>query len=252
MNEALDFGYPWWLSYGHLIVLLPALALLAVALRRSWRRWVVALLAAGVVWSAASFLIMRFVINVNGEPVLPTARFLERGTGKVLDLGAGTGRSTIMVLKARPQATVVASDLFGESFDHHFGHSDSPQAKLMANLKASGVAERATIVTADMRKLPFEPGTFDAIVSAYAVDHLGRQGIPEALSEAARVLKPKGELLLMLVENDGWARFAFGPALSHGATRGAVWWKGRLAEAEFEVVEEGTKPLTLYFLARRR
>ncbi len=252
MSESLDFGYPWWLSYGHLTVLLPALALLAVALRRGWRRWVVALLAAGVIWSAGSFLIMRFVINVNGEPMLPTARFFERGTGRVLDLGAGTGRSTIMVLKARPQATVVASDLFGESFDHHFGHRDSPQEQLMSNLKVAGVAERATIVTADMRKLPFEPGTFDAIVSAYAVDHLGRQGIPQALSEAARVLKPNGEMLLMLVENDAWARFAFGPALSHGATRGADWWKGRLAEADFEVLEEGTKPLTLHLLARRR
>jgi len=251
MNNSLDFGYPWWLSFGHLAVMLPALALLAISVRSGWRKWVTILLAAAVVWAAGSFVIMRFAINFNGEPRLPTERFFREGTGRVLDLGAGTGRSSIMLLKARPQATLVASDLFGESFAQHFGHSDTPQAKLLANLKAAGVDQRATIVSADMRKLPFEGASFDAIVSAYAVDHLGRQGIPQALKEAARVLKPNGEMLLILVANDGWARFAFGPLLSHGGTRNAGWWRERLGEAEFSVLEEGTEPLTLFLLARR-
>ena len=42
------------------------------------------------------------------------SRRLDR-CGRVLDLGAGTGRSSIMVLTERPQATLVASDLFGPS-----------------------------------------------------------------------------------------------------------------------------------------
>jgi ubiquinone/menaquinone biosynthesis C-methylase UbiE len=41
--------------------------------------------------------------------------------GRVLDIGAGTGRSSIKVLKARPQAISVALGLFGESFKQHFG-----------------------------------------------------------------------------------------------------------------------------------
>ena len=145
----------------------------------------------------------------------------------------------------------VASDLFGESFEHHFGHDQTPQQKLLANLKVAGVEKRATIETADMRKLPFEPAAFDAIVSAYAVDHLNGQGIRQALTEAARVVKPGGDFLLILVANDGWAKFAFGPILSHGGTRGAEWWSARLREAGFDVLEEGTRPLTLYLLARR-
>jgi hypothetical protein len=38
------------------------------------------------------------------------------------------------------------------------------------------VNQRATIATADMRKLAFEPAAFDGVVSAYAIDHLNRQG----------------------------------------------------------------------------
>ncbi len=44
-----------------------------------------------------------------------------------------------------------------------------------------------------MREVPFAPASFDPIVSAYAVDHLNREGIDRALSEAARVVKPGGE-----------------------------------------------------------
>jgi len=57
-------------------------------------------------------------------------------------------------------------------------------------LKAAGVDQRASIETADVRKLPFEPAAFDAIVSAYTIDHLNRQGVDASLAEAARVMKP--------------------------------------------------------------
>jgi tRNA A58 N-methylase Trm61 len=69
-----------------------------------------------------------------------------------------------MILVSRPQATLVAVDLLAESFEQHFGPSPNPQQRLLANLKAAGVDRRATIETADIRKLPFEAGAFDAIV----------------------------------------------------------------------------------------
>jgi ubiquinone/menaquinone biosynthesis C-methylase UbiE len=196
-------------------------------------------------------LIERFVINVNGRTELPTQSFLATGAGRVLDIGAGTGRSSIMVLESRPRATLVALDLFEQSFDQHFGKGETPQGRLLANLKAAGVDQRATIATADMRKLPFEPAAFDAVVSAYAVDHLNRQGTDQALTEAARVLKPGGELLLMIIANEKWAKFAFGPLLSHGGARGAAWWTTHVEKAGFHILEQGTRPLTFYLLARR-
>jgi ubiquinone/menaquinone biosynthesis C-methylase UbiE len=156
-----------------------------------------------------------------------------------------------MVLESRPQVTLVALDLFGQSFDQHFGRSETPQQRLLANLKAAGVDQRATIATADMRKLPFEPAAFDAVVSAYAIDHLNRQGTDQSLAEAARVLKPGGELLLMIIANEKWAKFAFGPLLSHGGPRGAAWWTTHVQQAGFQIMEQGTRPLTFYLLARR-
>ncbi len=251
MNATLDFGYPWWLNYGHLAVAVPALVLLAIGFVLGWPKWTMILLGATAVWAGAVFLLLSLGVGINKVPPLPTEAFLRSGTGRVLDIGAGTGRSSIMVLRARPQATLVATDLFGDSFDHHFGPGEKPEERLRQNLIAAGVEQRATITKADMTKLPFKAGSFDAVVSAYAVDHLNRGGIRQALSEAARVVKPGGEFLLILVANDRWAKLAFGPMLTHGGTRGREWWTGSLRDAGFAVVEDGTTPATLYLLARR-
>ena len=248
---SIDYGYPWWLRYGHLPILVAGLAIGLLGYARKWSRAVMLLVGAFVFWSGAALLIERFVIDVGGHPELPTQAFLASGAGRVLDMGAGTGRSSIMVLEARPRATLVALDLFGQSFDQHFGRGETPQQRLLANLRAAGVDQRATIATADMRKLPFEPAAFDAVVSAYAIDHLNRQGTDQALAEAARVVKPGGELLLMIVANEKWAKFAFGPLLSHGGPRGAAWWTTHVQQAGFQILEQGTRPLTFYVLARR-
>jgi ubiquinone/menaquinone biosynthesis C-methylase UbiE len=248
---SIDYGYPWWLSYGHLPILIVALAIGFLGYARKWSKAAMLFVGALVLWSGAALLIERFVINVNGRPSLPTQSFLASGAGRVLDIGAGTGRSSIMVLEARPRTTLVALDLFGQSFDQHFGKGEAPQDRLLANLKAAGVDQRATIATADMRKLPFEPAAFEAVVSAYAIDHLNRQGTDQALAEAARVLKPGGELLLMIIANEKWAKFAFGPLLSHGGPRGSTWWTTHVQQAGFQILEQGTRPLTFYLLARR-
>jgi SAM-dependent methyltransferase len=251
VNAHLNFGYPWWLIYGHLPILACALLFLLLGYARKWSKGPMLLFGVLALWSSAAFVIARFALDINGRASLPTQNFFRSGTGRVLDIGAGTGRSSIMVLEARPQATLVALDLFGDSFEHHFGPGESPQERLLQNLKAAGVAERASISTADMRKLPFEPASFDAIVSAYAVDHLNHDGIIQALAEAARVAKPGVDFLLILVGKEPWAEFAFGPMIIHSGARGPAWWSARLQDAGFQILEEGTRPGTLYLLARR-
>lgn len=250
-SAQLDFGYPWWLSYGHLPVMAFALLLLLLGYFRKWSR--VAMVVAGLllVWSSAGFVLARFVFDANGAASLPTENFLRAGKGRVLDIGAGTGRSSVMVLTARPQTTLVALDLFGESFERHFGPGESPQERLLGNLKAAGVEKRVTIVTADMRKLPFDAASFDAVVSAYAMDHLNREGIKQSLAEAARVVKPGGDFLLILIGKEPWGLFAYGPMLLHGGPRSPAWWTEQVQQAGFRVEEEGTRPVTLYLLARR-
>ena len=247
----MDFGYPWWLNYGHLALFGLLLTIVAGARAIGASRSVLIALGVLSVWAGSVALLVHF-FGINHVPPLPTQSFLSSGTGRVLDLGAGTGRSSIMVLTQRPKATLVASDLFGTSFTQHFGRNERPQDRLLANLKAAAVDDRATIETADMLKLPFADRDFDAIVSAYAMDHLGRNGARVALAEAHRVLKPGGDFLLILVANDGWAKLAFGPLLSHGGTYGAKWWRDAAGGAGFEVREEGSMPVTTYLLLTRR
>jgi len=239
---SVDYGYPWWLSYGHLPILAVMIVVLLVGYRRRWPVWLMVLPGLAACWSGATFVVERLVINVNGRAELPTERFLASGTGRVLDIGAGTGRSSIMVLQARPQATLIATDLFGESFDQHFGRNGTPEERPSANLKAAGVDQRATIVRADMRKLPFTSAEFDAVVSAYAMDHVNRAGSDQAIAEAARVLKSGGDFLLMVVGEEPWAEFAFGPLLKHGGARGPDWWAQHVRSAGFQTLEAGTRP----------
>jgi SAM-dependent methyltransferase len=248
--NSIDFGYPWWLSYGHLAILVPALLALLAGSVRKWPRWLLFALALVSFWSATAFFLVR-PLGANSIAALPTENFIPSGNPRVLDLGAGTGRSSIMVLRARPHASLVALDLFSQSFDAHFGRKDDPRERLRRNLAAAGVENRASIVTADIRELPFEQQSFDAIVSAYAVDHLGRAGAATALQEAFRVLKPGGEFLLILVANDARARFAFGPLLSHGGLRGPAWWRSQALQSGFQIAEQGSAPLTLYFVLKR-
>jgi hypothetical protein len=115
-STASDYGYPWWLSYGHLPVFIAGLAIGFLGYARKWSRGAMLFVGALVLWSGAALVIECFVINVNGRPSLPTQSFLATGAGRVLDMGAGTGRSSIMVLESRPQATLVALDLFGQSY----------------------------------------------------------------------------------------------------------------------------------------
>ncbi|MBM3793774.1 MAG: hypothetical protein FJW31_06835 [Acidobacteria bacterium] len=134
MQTAIDFGYLWWLSCGHLAILLPALGALWLGRARGWLRWALAALALISAWSAAAlFVVARFAPNT--PPHLPTENFFRAGTGRMLDIGAGTGRSAIMALRARPQATLVALGQFGDSFGRHFGdEGPRPEERLMRNL----------------------------------------------------------------------------------------------------------------------
>lgn len=251
MSSQIDFGYPWYLSYGHLVITAVALSFWLLGRVRKWSKVPMVFIGAVTLWSAAAFLVARFGLDVNGRLPLPTQKFLASGTGRVLDMGSGTGRSSLMVLEARPQTTVVALDLFAKSYERHFGSGQSGQERLLSNLKAAGVDHRAAIQVGDMRKLPFEAAGFDGVVSAYAIDHLNRDGIPAALNEASRVLKPGGEFLLMVIAKDVWLGFAFGPLLLHSGTASLARWTGLLQDAGFQVVEQGTRPGTLYFLARK-
>ncbi len=242
-----EFGYSWWIGWGYLLPagLSGALAILAVKLK--WRKWVV--IGSGVLaaWAIAGLLITHFLFGLNLPVQPPTERFLSSGSGRVVDIGAGSGRASIGLLLARPRVTVTAVDIY----KGYFGIDDNTPERFMRNARIAGVADRAEAKVGDARALPLASSTFDGAISVAAIDHLPRAGIPKSLAEAARVLKPGGEFLLTIVNVDGWARFASPHAVGHHPAADPRRWRTLLESSGFEVMEQGTMPGGLYFLSRK-
>ncbi len=243
-----QFGYSWPITWGLLVplALFSGLAVLGIWLR--WRRWMV--IAPGVIamWAMAGLLITHFVFGLSFPQELPTQQFLASGTGRVVDIGAGSGRAAIGVLLAKPRATVTAVDIY----TGYYGIDDNTPERFMRNARIAGVADRAEAIVGDARTLPLPSGSYDGAISLAAIDHLRRTDIPKALAEAARVLKPNGEFLLMVVNVDAWAMFASPHAIGHHPRANAERWRSMLTSAGFDVVEQGTQPAVLYFLTRKR
>ena len=248
MFSAYDFGYSWVVSYGLVVPLVLAGALGALALWRRWPRWIPVLSGLIAAWAAAGVFLINAVFGINRPMDLPTDRFLSAGSGRVLDAGAGSGRAAVGVLLARPQATVTGLDIY----EGYWGIDDNTPERFMMNARRAGVADRASARTGDMRTMPFHDGEFDAVVSSYAIDHLGRQGAVQAIAEVARVLKPHGEFLLLIV-NVTWQTWLVSPhAIAHHPRQDPAEWRTRLEHGGFSVDEEGTRPATRYFLAKKR
>lgn len=239
-----DFGYTWSLRYAMLVPVVVAGLLAALAVWRSWSRWVLVPLVFVGIWALVAVVVLNFLL---ARPMsLPTDHFLTSGSGRVLDVGAGSGRAAIGVLLARPQTTAVGVDIYSG----YWGIEENTPERFMRNAQIAGVAARASAKVGDMRQLPFGNGEFDAVVSSYAIDHLRRAERSGAIAEVARVLKPGGEFLLMVIQVD-WRTWLVSPILAHHPSQDPEPWRVWLRENGFSLEEEGTRLSTLYFLAKK-
>ena len=66
------------------------------------------------------------------------------------------------------------------------------------NTELNGVADRITLETGDMTALPYEDASFDLVTASISIHNIpNAEGRGRAVSEALRVLRPGGRLVIV-------------------------------------------------------
>jgi ubiquinone/menaquinone biosynthesis C-methylase UbiE len=122
-----------------------------------------------------------------------------RGDERILDMGCGRGAVLLMAAQHLTTGRAVGVDLW-RSVDQ----SGNSLETTRRNAAAEGVAERVELHTGDMTNLPFEDNSFDMVVSSLAIHNIsGSDGRAKAISEAVRVLRPGGRLMIADIKATG-------------------------------------------------
>ena len=102
-------------------------------------------------------------------------------TDSVLDIATGTGDFAILACQKLHPKKVVGCDI-----------SEGMMAIGREKVKASGLSDIITFQNEDCAKMSFETGSFDAVISAFALRNF--QNLDECLKEMHRVLADDGHL----------------------------------------------------------
>lgn len=116
-----------------------------------------------------------------------------RGNEAVLDVGCGSG----MLLNGAAARLKSGKALGIDIWANHGGGGSLDL--LLKQAKAENVADRVAFQEVDARKMPFEEGSFDVVLSSWALHHISRssQDFGDAVSEMMRVLKPGGTMVVL-------------------------------------------------------
>lgn len=143
-----------------------------------------------------------------------------RGDECVLDMGCGRGAVLVAIAKRLTSGRATGIDLWSTR-DQSGNASDVTRR----NAAIEGVIDRVAIETGDMRALPFADGSFDLVVSSLAIHNIrANADRAKAVSEAWRVLKPGGRLVIADIRATGlYARTI--EALGANTTRRRLGWR---------------------------
>ena len=110
--------------------------------------------------------------------------------GTLLELGAGEGRTSLLLAGLFPEARIVAVD------------ADPEQLTLAEAVAArAGLSEHCTFMAGQPERVPLERDTVDAAVARLLLQRLADPGA--ALAELRRVLRPGGTVVLLDIDDGG-------------------------------------------------
>lgn len=128
---------------------------------------------------------------------------------RVLDLGCGTGTLALAAKRSCPEAEVTGLDPDEDALE-----------RARAKAQAAGVSLAFETGYADA--LPFEPNTFDRVLSSFMLHHLDESTQTRALAEVARVLKPAGSVHVLDFANANHGLHGLLQAMMHVTGRPAI------------------------------
>ncbi len=151
--------------------------------------------------------------------------------GPILELGCGTGRVTLPI--ARAAGDIVGVDRSAPMLD-----------RARERVRRARLAQRARLVRADIRDLPFESSRFALVAAPYGVlqSLLKEADLAAALTSVTRVLAPGGRIVLELVADlPSWQEYK-------GATRLRGWRPGGKAHVTLveSVRQDRARGLTMF------
>ncbi len=114
----------------------------------------------------------------------------EKGFKKILDLGCGLGRHSILF--AKNNFDVYSLDLSKYAINHLENWAKKEQVYISTKL-------------GDMHELPYGDNSFDAIFSYHTISHTDTFGFGKIINEIKRVLKKDGEIFLTLCSKETWS-----------------------------------------------
>ncbi|MCU4651593.1 bifunctional demethylmenaquinone methyltransferase/2-methoxy-6-polyprenyl-1,4-benzoquinol methylase UbiE [Roseibacterium sp. SDUM158016] len=103
---------------------------------------------------------------------------------RLLDVAGGTGDIAFRFLRRAPGATATVLDM-----------TESMLIEGQKRAEATQVADKLEWIVGDAMALPFEDNSFDRYTISFGIRNVTR--IPDALSEAFRVLRPGGRLMVL-------------------------------------------------------
>ena len=145
---------------------------------------------------ASKYDIMNDVMSVGIHRVWKDAMMdwlAPRDGQKLLDVAGGTGDVAFRFLKRAPGASATVLDM-----------TESMLVEGQKRAEAAQMAEKLDWIVGDAMALPFPDNTFDRYTISFGIRNVTR--IPDALSEAFRVLRPGGRLMVLefsQLPNDG-------------------------------------------------